>query len=138
MYIFCSLRSTLSLIWGSCFNTKLSKYKFKFWWLHHKNNFPRISSILATFVMKKTFSSGVIVSVNRRRKAIQVTFVSFGLHAWRFTVECTEYGNTLFSYFDIFISVSSNFTLNSRITGYLQCRVGFTPTLSILIWLIFE
>ena len=64
---------------------------------------------------KKLFISEVSVSVNRRRKYIRVTFVSFGLHAGRFTVECKEYGNTLFSYFDIFIHVLSNFTLDSRI-----------------------
>ena len=34
---------------------------------------------------------------------LKVTFVSFGLYAGKFTVECTEYGNTLFSYLDIFI-----------------------------------
>ena len=58
-------------------------------------------------------------------------------HAGRFTVECTGYGNVLFSYFDIFIYVSSNFTLNSRIPEYLHCHIvcSFTPALSILILL---
>ena len=59
---------------------------------------------------KELFLSGVIVSVNRRRKDIKVTSVSSSLHSGRFTVECEEYGNKLFSYFDIFIYVSSNFT----------------------------
>ena len=62
--------------------------------------------------------------MHRRRKDIKVTFVSFGLHAGRFTVEVKEHGNALFSYFDIFIYVSSNFTLDSRITEYLQCHIG--------------
>ena len=69
------------------------------------DNFSRISSILANIchviLKKKNFLSGLIVSVNRRKKDTKVTFVSLGLHAERFTVECTEYGNTLFSYFDI-------------------------------------
>ena len=78
-----------------------------------------ISLILTTRVNfeKKLSLSGVIVSVHRRRKDIKVTFVSFGLHTGRFSVVCKEYGNTLFSYYDIFIYVSSNFTLDSRITG---------------------
>ena len=59
---------------------------------------------------KKAFFSGVIVSVNRRRKDIKVTFVSFNFHSGKFTVEYKEYRNKLFSYFDIFIYVSSNFT----------------------------
>ena len=58
--------------------------------------------------------------MNRPRKDIQITFVSFRLHAGRFTVECTEYENKLFAYFDIFIYVSSNFTLDSRIAEYLR------------------
>ena len=74
-------------------------------------NSSRISSILIIFAWfwKKTFLSRVIFSVNRRRKDTKVTFVSFGLHAGRFIVECKKYGNKLFSYFDIFIYVSSNF-----------------------------
>ena len=64
-----------------------------------------------------------VVSVNRRRKDIKVRFVSFGVHAGRFTVECTEYENTLFSDFDILIYVSSNFTLDLRITEHLQCHL---------------
>ena len=68
-------------------------------------------------ILKKNFFflSGVIVSVNTRGKDIKVTFTSLGLHAGRFTVECAEYKNTLFLYFDIFIYVSSTFTLDSRL-----------------------
>ena len=73
---------------------------------------------------KKLFLSGIIASVNRRRKDIKVIFVSFSLHSGRFTVECKEYGNKVFSYFDIFMYVSSNFTLDSRIAKHLQCHIG--------------
>ena len=38
--------------------------------------------------------------------------------ARRFTVDCKEYGNTLFSYFDIFMYVSSNLTFDSRISVF--------------------
>ena len=62
--------------------------------------------------------------LNRWRKDIKVTLVTFGLHAGRFTVECAEYGNTLFSYFDIFIYLSSNFALDSTIAEYLHCHIG--------------
>ena len=76
---------------------------------------------------KKLFLSGIIVSVTRRRKDITVTFVSSGFHAGRFTVECTEYDDEydmmnmiwmyrkLFSYYDIFMYLSSNFTLDLRL-----------------------
>ena len=74
---------------------------------------------------KKLFLSGVIVSLNRQRKDIELTFVSFSLHSGRFRVKCKEYGNKLFSYFDIFIYLLLNFTLDSRITEYLQCHIGF-------------
>ena len=57
---------------------------------------------------KKLLLSEVIVSVNRRRKDSKVALVSFGLHSGRFTLECKEYGNKLFSYFNIFIQVLSN------------------------------
>ena len=66
--------------------------------------------------------SGVIVSVNRRN--IKVTFVSFSFLLGRFTIICKEYGNKLFSYLNIFICVSSNFTLDSRITKCLQGHIG--------------
>ena len=82
-------------------------------WLYLSGNFE-----------KKLFLSGVIVSVNRRRKDIKVTFVSFSFHSRRFIVTCKEYGNKLFSYFDIFIQFSSNFTLDSRITEYFQGHIG--------------
>ena len=62
--------------------------------------------------------------VNRRRKDIKVTFVSFGLHAGRFRVERTEHGNKLFLYFDIFIYVSLNFILGSRIAEFFQFHIG--------------
>ena len=73
---------------------------------------------------KKLFLSGVIVSVNRRRKYIKVTFVSFSFHSRRFAVICKKYGSKLFSYFDIFIYVSANFTMDSNITKYLQCNIS--------------
>ena len=73
---------------------------------------------------KKLFLSRVIGSVNRLRKDIKVTFVFFSFHSGRFPVIYKEYGNKLFSYFDIFIYVSSNFTLDSRIIKYLQGRIG--------------
>ena len=78
--------------------------------------------------------------LNRWRKDIKVTLVTFGLHAGRFTVECAEYENTLFSYFDIFIYFPSNFALDSTIAEYLHCHIGlqFHICLLILILLSFE
>ena len=73
---------------------------------------------------KKLFLSRVIGSVNRLRKDIKVTFVFFSFHSGRFTVIWKEYGNKLFSYFYIFKYVLSNFTLDSRITKYLQGHIG--------------
>ena len=73
---------------------------------------------------KKVFLSRVIVSVNRRRKNIKVTFVSFSFHSGRLTVIFKEYGNKLFSYFDIFIYVWSNLTLDSRTAKYFQGHIG--------------
>ena len=123
MYIFGSLPwSCLSLIQGSYFNKKIQEDKFQFWWLRHKvgcwqflTDFVNFDDIYHEILKKNFFLLGVIVSVNRRGKDIQVTFASLDLHAGRFTIECTEYRNTLFSYFDIFIYVSSIFTLDSRL-----------------------
>ena len=75
--------------------------------------------IISLVILKKKNFSG-----NSWRKYIKVTFASFDLHAQMFKAECIEYGSTLFSYFGIFICVSSNFTLDSRITEYLQCYIG--------------
>ena len=119
------------------FLEEVTKNKFYFWWLRRKMgcwqfltdfvNFDNICHV----ILKKDFSFGSNFCenlnrrrVNRPRKDIQITFVSFGLHAGRFTGECTEYENMLFSYFDIFINVSANFTLDSRIAEYLQCHNG--------------
>ena len=87
-------------------------------------DFFNFHNIALSLILEKTFFWRVIVSVNRLSKDIKVTFLSFGLHTGRFTVECTEYGSTLFSYFEIFIYVSSNFTLDWRITEYLRCHIG--------------
>ena len=132
MYIFCSLSwCSLSFMRGSYFHKKLRKGKFQFWWLRHKmkcwqflTDFFNFDNIVLSLILEKTFLLGVIVSVNRRNKDIKVTFLSFGLHTGRFNIECTEYGSTLFSYFEIFIYVSSNFTLDWRITEYLRCHIG--------------
>ena len=144
MHIFCSWSwRSLSLIRVSYFNKKLRKDKFQFWWLRHKmgcrqflTDFVNLDKIWHKFwkknlsgskcrkFWKKLFLSGVIVSVNKRRKETKVTFVSFGLHAGRLTAECKKYGNKLFSHFDIFIYFSPNCTLDSRITEYLQCHIG--------------
>ena len=124
MYIFCSLSwSCLSLVQGSYFSKKVREDKFQFRWLRNRivcwqflTDFVNFDNIYHEILKKQFFFlSGVIVSVNRRGKDIKVTFASLDLHAGRFTVECTEYRNTLFSYFDIFIYVSSNFTLDSRL-----------------------
>ena len=125
--IFCSLSwSCLSLIQGSYFNKKLRESKFQFWWLRNKircwqflTDFVNFDNIYPEILKKKFFFLlGIIASVNRRGKDIKVTFVSLDHHAGRFTVECNKYGNTLFSYFDIFRYVSSNFTLDSRLWVY--------------------
>ena len=138
MYIFCSLSwSSFSLTRGSYFNKKLRKEKFQCWWLHQKigcwqllRDFVNFDNICHVILKKKIFfRSNCRENVNRRgvnirREDIKVTFVSFRLHVRRITVECTEYGNTLFSHFDIFIYVSLNFTLDSRIADNLQCHIG--------------
>ena len=51
---------------------------------------------------------------NSSRISSTLTYSLYGLHTGRFTVEFKEYGNTLFSYFEFFIYVSSNiyFRLN--------------------------
>ena len=61
----------------------------------------------------------------------------FGFHAGRFTVECKEYGNTLFFYFYFFIYVLSNFTLDSRIAKYLKCHIGLQPHTCFVILIFF-
>ena len=60
-------------------------------------DFVNFDNIYHVILEKKLFLSGVIVSINRRRKDIKVIFVSFSLDSGRFTVECKEYGNKLFS-----------------------------------------
>ena len=113
VHIFCSLSwSSLILIRGSYLNKKLPNpnlvnasqnalltipHGFRQFWQHLSCNFE-----------KKLFLSGVIVSVNSQRKDIKVIFVSFRFRAGRFTVECKEYGSTLFSYLDIFMYFSWN------------------------------
>ena len=66
--------------------------------------------------------------------------MSFSLHSGRFRVECKEFGNKLFSYFELSYACC-------RILLWIQglqsiCRVtqasSFTPALLILIWLSFE
>ena len=95
--------------------------------------FCQLWQYLACNVEIKTFPSGVIGSMNRQRTDIKVTFVSFSLHARRFTVEQgTEYGNMLFSYFDIFIYVLSNFTLIQWLQSI--CSVAQTFQLLYQFW----
>ena len=62
-----------------------------------RHGFRQICQHLSCNFERKTFLLGLIVSVNRQRKDTKVKFLSFDLHAGRFTVECTGYGNTLFS-----------------------------------------
>ena len=88
------------------------------------HGFSQFWQYLSRNFEKKLFLSGVIVLVNRRRKDIKVKFVTFNFHSGRFTVICKEYGNKLFSYFDISIYVSSNLTFVSRITKYFQGHIG--------------
>ena len=99
-----SYEKTSSILVTTSQNGKLTiPHGFRQFWQYLPCNFER------------NFFSGVIVLISGQRKAIEVTFVSFGLYARRFTVECAKYATRLFSYFDIFKYVSSNFTLNSRI-----------------------
>ena len=88
-------------------------------------DFANFDNICHVILKKKLFFSGVIVSVNRRRKDIKVTFVSFSFHSGRFIVICKEDGNKLFSYFDIFKQVSLNFTLDKCQMWFLK-RWGFS------------
>ena len=53
--------------------------------------------------LQKKLLVGVFVSLNNRIKYIKVTYV-FRSPAGRFTVESKEYGNALFSCFDLFIT----------------------------------
>ena len=87
-------------------------------------DFVNSDNICHVILKTKLFLSGVLVSVNRRRKDIKLIFVSLSFHSGRSTVICKEYGNKLFSYFDILIYVSSNFTLDLRITKCLQGHIG--------------
>ena len=123
--------SSSSLIRDSYFNKNLRKDKFQFWWLRHKMGCWEFLTGLVNFdnichvnLRKKTFLSRLIVSVNRRRKDIKVTFVSFSLYAGKFKVEFKEYGNALFSYFHIrFVEFYFGFkdyrvfTLSHRLTA---------------------
>ena len=98
----------------SYFNKKLRKYKFQFWSFRHKMgcsstqflpdlvNFDNICHVL----LKINFSFGSNCrekvnrqGVNRRRKDIEVTFVSFGLHARRLqNMEARSFHILPFSY----------------------------------------
>ena len=106
--------------------TRSYKKKVRFWLLRLQFlmdfvNFDNICHV----ILKRAFSLGsIIVSVNRRRKDIKVTFVSFSFHSGRFTVTWKEYGSKLFSYFDIFVYVSWNFTLDSSVKKYLPGHIG--------------
>ena len=134
VYFLLLIWSFLSLKRGSYFYKKLRKDKFQFWWLCYKmgcwqslTDFVNFDNICHVILKKKLFLSGIIVWVTRPRKDITVTFVSSGFHAGRFTVECTEYDDEydmmnmiwmyrkLFSYYDIFMYLSSNFTLDLRL-----------------------
>ena len=95
-------------------NGKLTiRHGFRWFWKYLSRDFE-----------KKPFSFGSNCISGSTEKDIKVTLVSLSLHAERFTVECREYGNMLFSYFEIFIYVSSNFTFDSMITEYFQCHIG--------------
>ena len=72
---------------------------------------------------KKNFFSGVTVSVSGRRKAIEVTFVSFGLYTRRFTVECTKYATRLFHILK-FSNTFRGILLWIQGLEYLQCHMG--------------
>ena len=80
-------------------------------WQHFSCNFEK----------KNSFGSNCLREQTEKRK---VRFASFDYLAGRFTVECTENGNMAFSYFDIYIYFFSNFSLDSKITDYLQCHIG--------------
>ena len=117
--------NSLFLIQGSYLNKKLRKEKFWFsWYVTIPHGFFQFWQYLLCNFEKKLFLSRVIGSVNRLRKDIKVTFAFFSFHTGRFTVIWKAYGNKLFSYFDIFKYVLSNFTLDSRIKKYLQGNIG--------------
>ena len=124
MYIFCYLSSSkLYFVRNSYFNKKLRNRKFQFWWLRHKvwcweflTNSVNFDSICFVILEKKPFLSGVIVSVNRRRKSIKVTLVSFGLQTGRLTVECIDYRTRYFVTLTFFIRFKCCF-------GFKDCKV---------------
>ena len=132
LYIVCSL-SQSSYPWYKfhilqrSFEKKSSNFGDYFikWKLTIPHRFRQFWQYLSCNFEKKS-SFGSICSVSRRRKEIKV-IVSFRPHTGRFTVGYKEYGNTLFSYFDFFIYVSSNFTLDSKIAEYLQCHISLQP-----------
>ena len=59
---------------------------------------------------------------NSSRISSILTYSLCGLHTGRFTVDFKEYGNTLFSYFEFFIYVSSN--IYFRLKDYRVCAVS--------------
>ena len=84
-----------------------------------------------------------MISVNRRRKGIKVTLMSFSLYAGRFTVECTEYGITIFIFLHSHVRFTEFyfgfkdyrlFAASQRLAALLTN----TPALLILVWLSFE
>ena len=129
MYIFCSL-SWSSFHWYEVHILSYKKTSSNFGKYVTKwdvDNSLQISSILTKLDMqlwkKSSLGSNCRENVsrrgvNRREKGIIVTFVSFGLHAERFGLECTDYGNTLF-----FIFWHFHIRFVEFYFGFKDCRV---------------
>ena len=82
------------------------------------DNSSRISPSLTAFVMQFweqnfSFAGNCLIGLTKK---VAGAFIVKNMEK--------EYGSKLFSYFDIFIYVSSNFTLDPRNTEYLQCHIG--------------
>ena len=99
----------LSLIRVSCFNKKLRKDEFQFRWFSFGSNClswldgeKALTLSWRRPLSYKNRSDWFLYDNGLRHERVKVTFV-FRLQAEEFTIKCAEYGNTLFSYFDIFI-----------------------------------
>ena len=86
-------------------------------------NFVNLTIFILQFC-KKAFSFGSNCLRKQTEKRYQRNICVFQPIFTKVYIICKKFGNKLFSCFDIFIYVSSNFTLNSRMTKYLQVHIG--------------
>ena len=118
------------LIRGSYFNKKLQLQvtilviMSQNWMLTFLMDFVNFDKICRV-ILKKTFLSGVIASVNWRRKDFKVLFLSFGLHARRvYSRMYKKWKHAIFIFWYLYIRFIEFYF------GFKDCRV-FTVSLYI-------